>query len=156
VGKKFKNFEYRAEVCINAEGNSGMYFRCQQANLQPNGQWKNWPIGYEAQVNNGWDPDPRKSGTFYPEPSIRKDDLAKYLGYDKSKDDGNLWFTQHIIAVDNHFVIKLNDRVVVDHIDLNDRTRQDPGYYAEGYFAYQMHHDGTLAKFRNIEVRELP
>lgn len=146
VGKMYRNFEYRAEVCISAEGNSGMYFRCSPGN-KVDGRWKNWPDGYEAQVNNGWDPDARRSGSFYPEPSVREEDLARYLGYDKAKDDGNLWFTQHVIAVDDHIVVKLNGKVVAD------------GYrkgYSEGYFAFQMHHHGTVVKFRNIEVRELP
>lgn len=147
IGKKFRNFEYRAEVCINKNGNSGMYLRCQEDNLEENGQWKNWPRGYEAQVNNAWDPDPRKSGTFYPEPSIREPDLKRLIGYEKSKDDDNYWFTQHIIAVGNQFVIKLNDVVAIHHYDSK---------YAEGFFAYQMHHDGAVVKFKNIEVRELP
>jgi hypothetical protein len=156
--KQFKNFEYRAEVCINKDGNSGMYFRCQERNKGPDGRWKNWPIGYEAQVNNGWDPDPRRSGTFYEEPSIREGDLKRILGYDKAKDDGNFWFTQEVIAVGNHVVIKLDGKIAVDHYDFYDnrRVKQAPGYYTEGYFAFQFHHKGTVVKFRNIEVRELP
>ncbi|MGQ9591971.1 MAG: ThuA domain-containing protein [Planctomycetota bacterium] len=146
LAKEYRDFEYRAEVCVNAEGNSGMYVRCVPGNFR-DGRWSDWPAGIEAQINNGWDPDPRKSGSIYPEPSVRAADLARYLGYSKEKDDGNFWFTQHVIAVGEHIVVKLNGKVVAD------AYRSGP---REGYFAFQMHHHGAIVKFRNIEVRELP
>lgn len=145
IGKQFRDFEYRADVCINREGNSGMYFRCLPSNLR-GGEWKNWPAGYEAQVNNGWDPDPKKSGTFYPKPTLWAKDIERIMGYTKAEDDDDFWFNQHIIAVGNHFIIKLNGQVVVDHYD---------DKFPAGYFAYQMHHPGTVVKLRNIQVREL-
>ncbi len=146
VKRQFRNFEYRADVNIDPNGNSGMYFRCSPANLK-DGKWKNWPIGYEAQINNGYDGDPKRSGTFYPQPTLLDKDIKRHLGYEKAKDDGNFWFNLHVIAVDDRFVVKLNGKVVVVH-------RNDA--HQEGYFAFQMHHGNTIVKLKNIEVRELP
>jgi len=151
IAKEFGNFEVHADININAEGNSGFYFRCPKDKNVEKGQWKNWPAGYEAQINNGWDPDPKKSGTFYPEPNLSYADMQRILGYDKAKDDGNFWFRMTIIAVGkHHFVIKLNDTVVVDI----DEAKFDRGYLP-GLFAFQMHHKGAVVRFKNIEVREL-
>ncbi|MBI4585995.1 MAG: ThuA domain-containing protein [Planctomycetes bacterium] len=145
--RTYKNFECRADICIDPNGNSGFYFRCSPKNHQANGQWKNWPEGYEAQINNGYALDPKRSGTFYPSPTLWDKDIKKYLGYEKSKDDGNFWFNMHMVAAGNHFVIKLNGQVVVDHFD---------DQFSEGYFAFQMHHTNSRVKLKNIEVRELP
>ncbi len=150
IKKKYKNFEYRADINIDPDGNSGMYFLCSPNNLQGNGQWKNWPNGFEAQINNAYKGDPKRSGTFYPNPTLYDKEIAKLLGYKKGKDDGNFWFNMHVIAVDDLFVIKLNGKVAVVH-----RANRG-GDKKEGYFAFQMHHKGTVVKLKNIEVRELP
>ena len=61
IKKKFKNFEYKADVNINRDGNSGMYFRCVDRNRDEKGIWQDWPNGYEAQVNLGSPHDPKRS-----------------------------------------------------------------------------------------------
>lgn len=161
TAKKFKNFEYRADVCINPGGNSGMYFRCQDSNKNAEGRWKNWPDGYEAQVNND-SGDKRRSGTFYDEPSVREADLKRLIGYDVEREKSNkdFWYQEHIIAVGDRIVIKLNGKVAVDVPDTK-RLREDfengqKGVWRDGYLAYQYHDPGTTVKFKNIEVRELP
>jgi len=153
IGKKFKNFEYRADVCICPDGNSGMYFRCRDDNKNAQGRWQNWPDGYEAQVDNGHT-DEKRTGTMYPAPALSSDDLKRIMGYEKAKDDGNFWFTQEVIAVGDHVVIKLNGKVANDVPDI----KKVPGknHSLEGYFAWQFHDETCLVKFKNIEVRELP
>jgi uncharacterized protein len=154
IKKKFKNFEYRADVCINKTGNSGMYFRCQDSNKGTDGKWKNWPNGYEAQVDN-YHTDEKRSGTFYPAPSVSSEDLKRLTGYDPDKDDGNFWFNEHVIAIDGRVVIKLNGKVATVMPDTS-KLRGEKGHWSEGYFAYQYHDPKTIVKFKNIEVRELP
>ncbi len=153
--KKFKDFEYRAKVCIIPGGNSGMYFRCLDSNKSSKGEWKNWPDGYEAQVNND-SADERRSGTCYPEPSIHEKDLERLIGYNVAKEKSNkdYWFTQEVIAVGDHVVIKLNGKVAVDVPDLKKLAKKP--YSREGFFAYQFHDNGTVVKYKDIEVRELP
>jgi type 1 glutamine amidotransferase len=150
IKKPFRNFEARSEIMISDTGNSGWYFRCpKDRNYDPaTGIWRNWPFGYEAQINNG-SGDPKRSGTFYPEPTLWDADIQRVLGYDHEKDDPNFWFAMTIIAVGDHIVIKLNDQVVVDHfVDKKEKVY-------EGYFAFQNHHPGTVVKFRNMQVRPL-
>ncbi len=155
IKKKFRNFEYRADVCINPGGNSGMYFRCLDNNLLPSGKWKNWPNGYEAQVNND-SADPRRSGTLYPDPTINAADLERIIGYNVEKEKKNLdyWFNQHIILVGDHVVVKLNGKVATEQADIH--KIPDKPYSTEGYFSFQFHDPGTVVKYKNIEVRELP
>lgn len=158
VKKEFRNFEARADLCIDKDGNSGWYFRCPRATNQNRpgpGQWQNWPTGYEFQINNH-SGDPKRTGTFYPNPTLLDADIAKYLGYDPAKDDGNFWFQMHIIAVGNHFVCKLNGKVAVDYVhEIGPGKRHEKGRWEEGLFAFQMHHPGTIVKIKNLEVREL-
>ncbi len=158
IKKAFRNFEARAEICINKQGNSGWYFRCPRSANFRNGRWRNWPVGYEFQINNH-SGDPKRTGTFYPKPTLWDADIARLIGYDPAKDDGNFWFRMHIIAVGNHFICKLNGKVAVDHVHPLDPTkpphRHSKGRWEEGLFAFQMHHFGTVVKIKNPEVRQL-
>ena len=67
----------------------------------------------------------------------------------------------HIIAVGNHFICKLNDKVATDHVHpLNPWPKKgkrlhSKGRWEEGLFAFQVHHPGTVVKIKNLEVREL-
>ena len=144
IKRPYKNFEYRAEVRLNPGGNSGMYFRCPKArNNNAAGRWRNWPDGDEAQVKVG-PGDPKKTGTLYPgKPAVSADELNKFLGVDTNKEP--VWITQHIIAVGENIVIKLNGKVIRYQV-----RKKHP----DGFFAYQFHHKGTKVEYRNIEVRE--
>ena len=148
----FKNFEYRVDININQTGNSGLYFRCPKDDNYIGGLWKNFPRGLEAQINNAYEGDPKKSGTFYPKPALSVEDIRKFIGYGTIPDYGHFWFHMHVIAVDNHFVVKLNGNVVIDLHEPKDSKR----YCEEGDFAFQLHHAETRVRFKNVEVRELP
>ena len=58
------------------------------------------------------------------------------------------WWTQHIIAVGNRIVIKVNDKIVTDYIDTNNT-------YKSGHLAFQQHNEGSVVEFRNVMVKRL-
>jgi hypothetical protein len=121
--------EFKAEVKLNHEGNSGMYFRAKFM--------KGWPQGYEAQVNNSHK-DWRRTGSLY-----RLSDVKEQLVPDDT------WWTQHIIVKGNHIVVKVNDKVVVDHVD-------EKNTYTSGHLALQQHNPGSIVQYRNLMMRHLP
>jgi hypothetical protein len=127
--KEFDNCEFRAEVKLNHEGNSGMFFR---AAFGPG-----FPKGYEAQVENT-SSDPQKTGTLY--------GLARITAQ-LIQDD--TWWTEHVIANGNHIIITVNDKVVVDYID-------EKNTYTKGYLALQQHNAGSVVQYRNVMMRPLP
>jgi len=122
------NCEFKAEVKINKGGNSGMFFRAQFG--------RGWLTGYEAQVDNGHPG--RRTGSLY-----KISDIAEQLVPDDT------WFAMHIIARGNHIVIKVNDRVVVDVVEKENR-------HAKGYLALQQHDPGGVVCFRNVVMKHLP
>ncbi len=127
--KKYRNLEFKAEVKLNHRGNSGMYFR---ARLMPG-----WPNGYEAQVENT-SPDPQRTGSLY--------NRAKMLDQLIADDT---WWTQHIIAIGNRVIIKVNDKIVVDFID-------EKRSFIEGHLALQQHDPGSVVHYRNVVAKALP
>jgi Domain of Unknown Function (DUF1080) len=125
----YENFRYRIEAAINEKGNSGQYFRTAFG--------PGFPKGYEAQINSTH-PDPQKTGSLY--------NFAKVTDILVKPDE---WFTQEVIADGNHIIIKVNDKTVVDFKD-------EKNTYTKGHFALQQHNQGSVVKFRKIEVKELP
>jgi hypothetical protein len=124
-----ENCEFKATVKINKGGNSGMYFRADFG--------EGWPKGYEAQVNTSHT-DPVKTGSLY---NIVKN-LEKLVPEET-------WFTQHIIADGNHIIIKVNDKVVVDHIE-------DKNLHSKGYLALQQHDPGSVVMYKELMYKKLP
>ena len=127
--KTYKNLEFIAEAKLNHKGNSGMYFR---AKLMPG-----WPDGYEAQVENT-SSDPQRTGSLY--------NRAKML--DQLIQD-DTWWTQHIVAIGNRVIIKVNDKIVVDFID-------EKRSFLEGHLALQQHDPGSVVQYRNVMAKALP
>jgi hypothetical protein len=129
IVRECEDCEFRAEVKLNHSGNSGMYLR---AAMGPG-----FPKGYEAQVENT-SPDPQRTGSLY---GICK--VTEQLVQDDT------WWTQHIILRGDHFIIKINDKVVTDCTDPQNR-------YTKGYLALQQHNAGSVVQFRNLMMRPLP
>jgi hypothetical protein len=137
----YENFRYRVEAKINDKGNSGQYFRATFA--------KAFPPGYEAQINSTHS-DKIRTGSLYP------DYRDKYTDEEKKQtlifeqlvevDD---WFTQEVIAVGNHIIIKVNGKKTVDFVDEKNR-------HTKGHFAIQQHDPGSVVMVRKIQVIELP
>jgi hypothetical protein len=137
----YKNFHLRFEVKINDKGNSGQYFRAKFA--------KGFPPGYEAQINSTHG-DKVRTGSLYP------DGRDKYTEAEKKKTlifeklvEPDTYFTQEVIAIDNHIVIKVNGKVTVDFVDEKNR-------HTQGHFAIQQHDPGSTVTVRKVEVKELP
>ena len=59
------------------------------------------------------------------------------------------WFTVEIIAVDNHFISKINGLEVANSKDLLSK-------HTTGHFALQVWNPNTIVQFRKIEIKELP
>jgi|ERR1043166_6877561 hypothetical protein len=123
----YTNLEFKAEVKLNHSGNSGMYFRTAYG--------PGFPRGYETQVENT-SPDPQKTGSLY---GIKK--VTEQLIQDDT------WWTQHIIAIGNRIIVKVNDKITVDV--RNDR-------YKAGHLALQQHNQGSEVFYRKLMVRRLP
>jgi hypothetical protein len=126
--RECEDCEFRAEVKLNHSGNSGMYVRTAMG--------PGFPNGYEAQVENT-SPDPQKTGSLY---GICK--VTDQLVADDT------WWTQDVIVRGNHVVIKINDKVVTDCNDPQNR-------YTKGFLALQQHNAGSVVQFRNLMMRPL-
>ena len=132
----FKDFHFKAEVKTAPGANSGIYFHTAY-------QEEGWPAtGYEAQVNNTYEGDPRRTGSLY--------GLSDVLEAPAEDDE---WFTQHIIVRGKRIIIRIDERVVVDFEETNPSggRRLD-----RGTFALQAHDPGSRVHYRNIMVRRLP
>jgi hypothetical protein len=127
---KMFNGRNLATVRISDKGNSGMYFRAQFGG-------PGWPKGYEAQVNSSHG-DPVKTGSLY--------NIVKNFDPLVPPDT---WFTQHIIADGNHITIKVNDKVIVDHVE-------DKNLHTKGYLALQQHDPGSTVMYKDLMFRRLP
>jgi hypothetical protein len=125
----YRNVEFKVEVKLNHQGNSGMYFR---AKLMPG-----WPDGYEAQVENT-SGDPQKTGTLY----NRAKNFQQLI-----QDD--TWWTQHVIAIGDRTIIQVNDQIVVDFVDPKKS-------FTEGHLAFQQHNKGSIVEYRNVMIKPLP
>jgi hypothetical protein len=137
----YQNFRYRVEGKINDKGNSGQYFRAKFARA--------FPPGYEAQIN-ATHSDKVRSGSLYADARDKYTDAEKkkMLVFDQLiKPDES--FTQEVIAVGNHIIIKLNGKTTVDFVDEKNR-------HTKGHFAIQQHDPGSVVTIRKIQVIELP
>jgi hypothetical protein len=62
------------------------------------------------------------------------------------------WFVQQVTCKDEaegtHIVIRVNGVVVTDFVDT---TRK----FSRGHVALQQHHEGSVVRYKDVEVREL-
>lgn len=131
----FRNFELKVDVMTRKNSNGGVYFATK---FQETG----WPaIGYESQVNNTH-PDPQKTGGLYN--TVKVSDPP-------SKDDE--YWTQHIIVKGNHVVVKINDEVVVDYDQPEDK--EGTVKLGTGTIAFQAHDPNSTIYFKNVRLKVL-
>ena len=132
--KEYENFHWRAEVKVGDGGNSGMYFRARKG--------KEWPDGFEAQVNSTHG-DRVRSGSLY---GIQLEHRRLV--------PPDTWFTQEVIASGDHIVIKVNGKITADAVmPPAGKAHMD---WRRGHFAFQFHDPGCRVSYRNVAVRELP
>jgi len=135
-GKPFKNFHFQAEVKTKANSNGGIFFHTKF-------QEEGWPkLGYEAQVNNTYKPDPQKTGGLY--------NTVRVLEA-PAKDD--VYFKYEIIVEGLHVVVKIDDKTVVDYTQ--PEGKEQPAL-SEGTFALQAHDPGSTVYYKNLKVKRLP
>ena len=138
--KPFKNFELKVDCKTENNSNGGIYFHTK---FQDEG----WPkYGFEAQVNNTYNSDPKKSGSLYGVVDVKEQNIQ----------DGE-WWTETITVKDKHVTIKLNDKVVVDYEEPADKvagtdfTRK----IDSGTYALQGHDPKSTVYYKNIRVKRL-
>ena len=142
-GAKFKNFEFKAKVMTKKNANSGIYFHTEF-------QKEGWPAkGYECQVNNSYNSDPRRTGSLYAVQDFKEVFV---------KDDE--WFDYHIKVDGKHVVITVNGKVTADYTEKADDPRgegdQKKGrWLSEGTFAFQAHDPGCEVYYKDIMVKPL-
>jgi hypothetical protein len=139
----FTNFEWKCEIMTKPHSNSGMYFHTEY-------QADDWPQkGIEIQVNNSYDPDPRKTGSVYAIKDVMNNSPAK----------DNEWFTQHVIVDGRKVTVKVNDKVV------NEWEQPESGRalrrlrdrrISSGTFALQGHDPESEVHYRKVLVKPLP
>jgi hypothetical protein len=135
----FENFVLRAEVRLNAGGDSGLIFRSRF------GPGTIPEESYEAQIVNDPAPGVLPTGSIY---------VTSRRGASAVAASGPLprpgeWFTYEITAQGYHFTLKVNGRVTLDWEDSRKIART-------GHLAVQQLGDGTRAEFRRIDIKELP
>ncbi|MEO1995362.1 MAG: DUF1080 domain-containing protein [Planctomycetaceae bacterium] len=139
--RPFKNFEFKCEVMTTPGSNAGIYFHTRY-------QEQGWPkFGYECQVN-ATHGDPKKSSSLY-----------GVVNVSKSPVKDNQWYTQHIIVQGKRIILKINDQVLVDYTEPENKSafsKQFERRIGTGTFAFQAHDPKSKVMFRNIQVRRLP
>ena len=132
----FTDFEFKAKVMTDNNSNSGIFFHTK---FQPEG----WPRhGYEAQVNNTYDADPRRTASLY-----SFDDNTEITFPDHE------WMDYYIKVQGNHVVITINGQKIIDFYEPEGLTRTQR--LSSGTFALQGHDPGSTVWFKDIYVREL-
>lgn len=132
---ELKNFELKIEVMTEPGSNGGIFFHTR---FQDDG-WPAW--GYESQVNNTQG-DPQKTAGLY--------NTVKVL---EAPAVDNQWWTQHIIVQGRHVIVKVDDKVVVDFMEPEDR--EGTVRLSEGTIALQAHDPGSTVRYRNIRIKPL-
>lgn len=139
--KPFKNFIFRAKVKTEKNSNGGIFFHTQY-------QAKDWPaIGHEAQVNNTFERDPRKSGSVY-----RCKDVMNV----SPVPDGE-WWDYEIKVVGKKITISFNGKVVNEYDEPEGGTEGvEPGRkLGSGTFALQAHDPDSVVYYKDIQVKRL-
>ena len=138
----FKNFELKADVKTSPSANSGIFFHTE---MQPKGALKK---GYEAQVNNTFVKDPRKTGSLVDVADLKESPV---------KDDE--WFEFHIVVEGKRIQVMLNGKTVVDYTEPANPERKkgrERRVLTHGTFALQAHDPNSVSRFRNVRVKMLP
>ena len=140
LDKPFRNFHFKCMVKTEKNSNAGIYFHTRY-------QDSGWPAGgFEAQVNNSYDKDPRKTGSLY---AVK--DVAE-----APAEDGE-WFPYEIRVEGKNVKITVNDKTVVDYTEPDDAQPGD-GFdrvLGAGTFALQAHDPGSTVYFKDLKVQRL-
>jgi hypothetical protein len=148
----FRNFCWRFEARINDGGLNVQVFRAQDTG-------PGLPEGYCTQCNGGHPDVKEQTGTLFllkrPAPDVALEYGQKLRIVHKKLVKPNEWFTQEVVARDNHITVFVNDEKVVDYTDRDN-------HFKKGHFALQAlrpqhaRYTKSRVEFRKIEVMDLP
>jgi serine/threonine protein kinase len=131
----YENFHLRAEVKINGEGDSGIYFRNHHETT-----------GYEAQINTN-PADQHGTGSLALRRKMDKGEQWQWLQtVSKSPVPPDTWFTYEIIAKESEITL------LIDGIEVSRSTDQTN---RRGGISLELGKKGTVVHFRKIEIKEL-
>ncbi|MBM3726168.1 MAG: DUF1080 domain-containing protein [Acidobacteria bacterium] len=141
-GGMFKDFELKVDVMTEKSSNGGIYFHTAF-------QEQSWPDkGFEVQVNNSYDRDPRRTGSLYMVQDNKEIPAQDFK-----------WFTEHIIVKGNHVQVFVDGKKIVDWTQPEGYTgpnKNSPGrVLSSGTFALQGHDPGSTVHYKNIRVKVL-
>jgi serine/threonine protein kinase len=143
--RDFANFHLRVEAKINAGGDSGIFLRApfelKDSGVDGKNAWPHpLPESLEVQITDDGGPGAKSGLTG---------SLISLLQPAESHVKVDAWFTLELVAVDHHFVVKIDGKTVVDVTDDKKRT-------SRGHLALQVWEPTTVVHFRKIEIKELP
>jgi hypothetical protein len=137
----FKDFELKVDVMTLPNSNGGVY-------IQTEYQDKGFPgKGFEIQVNNTYNTDPRKTGSIYEV----KDNGSKVA-------EDNKWFTEDIVAKGDTISVKVDGKPVAEWTQPADwaGTKDFAGRrIGAGTIALQGHDPGSTVYYKNIRIKLL-
>ncbi len=137
----FQDFELKVDVMTLPGSNGGIFIDTEYQN-------EGWPEkGFEVQVNNTYNTDPRKTGSLYEV----KDNNSKVA-------DDNKWFTEDIIAKGDTITIKVDGKVISEWKQPADwaGTKNFAGRrISPGTIALQGHDPGSTVYYKNIRIKPL-
>jgi hypothetical protein len=137
----FDDFAFKADVMTMPRANSGIYFHTQY-------QEEGWPAaGYEVQVNNSYDEDPRRTASLYAVDDVRRTPIP----------DGE-WFSIYIRVNGDRIVVRANGETMVEYTEPKNPQRPSDmagRVLSSGTFALQAHDPESTVYYKNIRVRPL-
>jgi hypothetical protein len=138
TAKDYANFELYCDWKIKEKGDSGIY-------LRGTPQIQIWDPFTDPNTKNG---EEKGSGGVFNNKDNPKDPLVM-----ADKPIGE-WNTFWIKIVGDIVTIKLNDKLVVDNVKMENYWERDKPLYPTGTIELQNH--GNTLYFRNIYLKELP
>lgn len=134
---RFDDFIFKADVMTTPDSNSGIFFHTKY-------QEEGWPAhGYEAQINNTYEHDPRRTASLY-----NVDDNTEITFPD------NEWFTMTIRVEGQQITIMVGDNIITRYTEPEDVDR-GTNVLSSGTFALQGHDPDSIVYFKNIRVKPL-
>jgi Domain of Unknown Function (DUF1080) len=137
----FKNFELKVDVMTEENSNGGVY-------VDTEFQGPGWPgKGFEVQVNNTYNTDPRRTGSLYEVSDVHEQLIPDHK-----------WFTEDILVKGDTIVVKLDDKEVVHWTQPPDwsGTKDFAGRrIGPGTIALQGHDKGSTVYYKNIRIKVL-
>lgn len=139
--KPFENFILNLKVMTKNNSNGGVYFHTKY-------QEQGWPKnGFECQVNNSYNSDPRKTASVY----AVKDVMEAPAGDDE-------FFDYTIEVKDKTAKLYINGKLVNEYSEPEgtEAGKDFTRVFDKGTFALQAHDPGSTVYYKDIRVKRLP